>query len=135
MGRYSQLSALKTIIETEVPGLLAAAGFSDFDEYVFGGPTEPEKTSVGVYLGVGQDAPDVSNFKPVVQIQLPGVDYETALKIFDIVYDVIDELNPSDIGAVSQNVLTYTEWPPDESSSCIFTVYCDFNLYGDDCDY
>lgn len=133
MGKYSQLSSLKSTVTAAVQSLIVAAGYDDFDEYVFGGPTEPEKRSVGFYLGVGHDSPDVSNFKPVIQIQLPGTAYEDSIKIFDIVYDVIKGVNPTGISTVSQNVFTYTEWPPDETSSCIFTVYCDYNEYSDDC--
>lgn len=134
MTTKAQLEALKTAVSAKMIAGLITAGLTALDEYVLGGPTDSEKTSMGFYLGVGNESPDTQQFQPVIQLQLPGISYPDALLYFNLLADSIKTTSPSLLGCVSINNFSYTEFPPDEDSATIFTVYLNYSGERTDCD-
>lgn len=130
----AQLEALKTAVSAKMVAGLITAGLTALDEYVLGGPTDSEKTSCGFYLGVGNEAPDSQQFQPVIQMQLPGVAYADALSYFNVLAESIKTTSPKVLDVVSLSNFSYTEFPPDEDSATIFTVYLTYTAERDDCD-
>lgn len=135
MTLKEQLEALRTAISAKMAAALASAPLAALNEYVLGGPTDSDKTSCGFYLGVGTESPDGQQFQPVIQLQLPKITYAVGLSYFDLLIDSIAKSNPSLWGCVSLTSLSYTEFPPDEDSSTIFTIYLIYTTPRDDCDW
>lgn len=134
MSAKVNLLLLKAIIETELPALLVTAGVDALDEYVLGSPTDSEIKSIGFYLGPGNEDVERVNFKPVIQLQLKSVNYEDSLVYFDVVFDLLDSINSKRIGMLDMEQISYTEYPPDETGTTVFSFYIDYKLMLDDCD-
>lgn len=127
------LLELKSIVSTNYPPLLVTAALDAMDEFVIGGPTEDNKRSLGFYLGPGDDSPDTLNFKPVLQMQLPGINYDVGTEYFDILNEYLKTIDPSLLKLVSADRISYIEFPPDETNSCIFNFYLEYSKDHDDC--
>lgn len=128
------LEALKVAAETDLSALLAIAGLAALDEYVYGGPTDTQKKSLGFYLGPGDKDAEMHRLKPVIQLQLYGTNYRTGLLYFQVIFEYLNSLDPITVGMTALERLSYTEFPPDESSTSIFTFYLEYNKMLDDCD-
>ena len=134
MSVYANLLLLKAEIEAEVPTLLNLSSLTALDEYVLGGPTDEQYSSLGVYLGPGDEDAEQINFKPVIQLQLSSVSYPNALPYFDVIFDFVKFLDAQKIGMLSLDRISYTEYPPDETGSTIFSIYLEYKKQTDDCD-
>jgi hypothetical protein len=134
MSVKENLELLKNKVEADVPALIADAELTSLDEYVFGGPTDSENLSLGFYLGPGDEDPEMIRFKPVMQLQLKGIQYVDGLKYFDILSDYLDGLDPVNVGMVNTERISYTEYPPDETGTTFFIFYIEYNKERDDCD-
>lgn len=134
MTVLERLQALKTFIETDFPPILVNAGLDAIEEYVLGCPTYSEKSSLGFYLGVGDENDEIVNFKPVIQLQLPRVQYTDALEYFNLLNELIKESDPWTLDITAIDRLSYTEFPPDETGNTVFTFYVEYRKDLDDCD-
>jgi len=134
MSFKPNLLLFKGVVEIAIPPLLVAAGLSPMDEYILGVPSDSNYKSCGFYLGVGDEDPEGDNFKPVVQLQLPRINYEESLKYYDVVYDVLRAIDPAAVGMTVLQRFSATEFPPDQTSSSIYTFYIEYIKLVDDCD-
>ena len=133
MSQLPYLTAIKTEITNKLPALLTAAGISAMDEYVIGGPTDEEFLSVGCYLGPGDKDDLIDSFNPVVQMQLRSVNYVDSLKYYDVLYNLLNDIDPKTISMTSLNRLSVTEYPPDETGTSIYLFFVQYRKDLDDC--
>jgi len=128
------LQFLKAAAVADLPVLFSAAELDDVSRYTYGGTVDSQDTELAFYLGPGDADYDFNNFKPVVQLQLPRVNYEDGLKYFDIVFKYFySGLDPVIVGMTALNRIMYTEFPPDETSSCIFSFFIEYQEQLDGC--
>ena len=134
MGISGQVDALKTILATGMPPALVTAGLPALDEYVMGGPTDSGRKSLGVYMGPWDESPDRQGFRPVIQLALPGVSYPDGLKVLEVLIGQLKIVDPSALDCTNLENISCTEFPPDEDSATIFTLYLEYSAERDDCD-
>ena len=135
MSFKENLDLLISKATAEIPALLVIAGLTALDEYVYGGPSDSEYKSLGFYIGPSDETPTDKRFKPVIQLQLPGISYEESLKYYHVIYDYLYySLNVTDIKMTGMDRLSTEEFPPDQTGSTIHFFYLEFFEELDDCD-
>jgi len=127
------LLKLKELVENNLPQILNIAGLTALDEYVLGGPSDEDLLSMGFYLGPGDQDPEQIRFKPVIQLQLKGVKYSDSVEYFDKVHDYLNSIDEVKIGMTAKERFNYTEFPPDETGTTIYTFYPEYLKQLDDC--
>lgn len=135
MTRLERLTALKTNIETNLPLLISGAGLVSIDEFILGAPSQEDIKSIGFYAGPGVFSVETETFSPVIQMQLHGVQYETALKYFDLLNEYLRALLPEVVGMQELSRIDDTEFPPDNNTTTFYFYYLEYESSYDDCDY
>lgn len=128
----SNLESLKSLVETNLPAVISAAGLTALEEFVLGGPTAAEKLSLGFYMGPGDDDPEMQNFKPVLHLQLYGVSYTESLSYFKEIYEYLRGVDPRAINMTAETRRSYDEFPADQFNGVIFLIYLEYMRELDD---
>lgn len=127
-------------MSTELPGILAAVGEDDFDDYLIGPPSDVDNKQLAVYLGTCNHDEVYSSEGFMMQAQLPKVldpiGYRKAIDKAIVNYD------PSEVGANSVAFSAAAFYPGEikdggMSSFIVYeiTITSDLDDCRDDSDY
>jgi len=91
------MEKIKDDIAGVLPELLKKYGAKQFDGYLIGFPTDPEKTLIGLWVGeYGNDVSIKLIF--TIHAQLPGVTEIEAYNYIDAINEYLEDFNPQIAG-------------------------------------
>lgn len=130
--------AIKTKLETDIPGLLSAAGLADFDSYITKIPSDTDENILSTYIIVDDDDTNNLTFGVIIHAQIPypteGTDEQD---YHNILFPYIREnILPSLVDFPIRESIKSTLLPVEVGGGSAFILYeVVFSGDSDDCEY
>lgn len=132
MTPKEKVTAIKNLLETNLPGVLSAAGLDDFEDYLAKQPNDSNKRQSGTYIFQDDDTTDTERTGFVLHFQLPRK--FDALEYHDAIYPYLQEsLVPSVVDLDIREGIETDILYADNSGTSIIGYFVIFTEDLDDC--
>ena len=128
------LTQFKTVLSANIPALLTAEGLADFDTYTIGQSRNEKEKALCVYKSDSNGDDESNRLTMFFQLQLYGVDYETAEKYGQVVYDYLKDYEPNEIGMNILDNINTDSWPIEQTATTFIYIEISYIEYLDSCD-
>jgi len=128
------LQQMQTDTEADIPALLTAAGLVDFHEYVIGPSREHNRSALCLYNDEMVHDIESNRLTLIVQLQLPGIEIETAAKYSAVVFEYFRTYKPARLGMNMLDSIAVDTWPMDNTRVTFVYLTLAYTEQLDSCD-